>query len=129
LTTAAGLPRERDASESSRVRAAGFTDAVTTHVIPMRKHDIPLAPDHHVRRRAAGRGSPTNLRNVHDVYYIIDLIVGNQTIPVSVDTGSSDTWLVQEPYECVSFWFDYPGGVSPPLNNPPVCRPEFNLQS
>jgi hypothetical protein len=54
------------------------------------------------------------LKNVHDVYYSIDLEVGNQTVAVSVDTGSSDTWMVQEPYECVSFWFDPrdPYGVS-----------------
>ncbi|KAK3303818.1 aspartic peptidase domain-containing protein [Chaetomium strumarium] len=89
------------------LRAAGFRDAVTTHAIPMRRQRLAPSTTHpalHLRANV-----PARLRNVYDVYYIIDLQVGNQTIPVSVDTGSSDTWLVQEPYECVSFWWDGPG--------------------
>ncbi|KAH8900250.1 acid protease [Thozetella sp. PMI_491] len=38
-----------------------------------------------------------------DVYYIVDLVVGNQSIPVSIDTGSSDTWFIQEPLKCIPF--------------------------
>ncbi|KAK0707264.1 aspartic peptidase domain-containing protein [Lasiosphaeris hirsuta] len=81
---------------------AGFSDKVTSHVIPMVRHDVPGSQDMHLRRR----GNVTqSLVNVHDVYYIIELLVGNQKIAVSVDTGSSDTWLVQQPYECVQFFF------------------------
>ncbi len=89
----------------------GFHDAVTTHVVQMQSNPIPNAHENHLRRREA-RSPITGLTNVHDTYYIIDLLVGNQTISVSVDTGSSDTWMVQEPYECVSFRFERPGVVS-----------------
>ncbi|KAK3350264.1 aspartic peptidase domain-containing protein [Lasiosphaeria hispida] len=70
----------------------------------MARHDVPGAHDLPLRRR--GNVNVTqSLVNVHDVYYIIELLVGGQKIPVSVDTGSSDTWLVQQPYECVQFFF------------------------
>lgn len=108
MSSAAGLPSGPDRHAASPPIRASFRDKVTTHYIPMRKHDLPVSANHGLQRRIGG---PTSLRNAYDVYYIVDLVVGNQTIPVSVDTGSSDTWLVQEPYECVSFWFD-PGGVS-----------------
>ncbi|KAK4235241.1 hypothetical protein C8A03DRAFT_36906 [Achaetomium macrosporum] len=89
------------------VSAAGFHDVVTAHSIPMRRQKLAPSATHPALQRRAN--FPARLRNVYDVYYIIDLEVGNQTIPVSVDTGSSDTWMVQEPYECVSFWWDGPG--------------------
>jgi hypothetical protein len=104
-------------------RCVGFTDVVSTHAIPMRKHNLVQAASHSaLHRRADG---PARLKNVHDVYYSIDLEVGNQTVAVSVDTGSSDTWMVQEPYECVSFWFDPrdPYGVSWPGLFLPVLNP------
>jgi hypothetical protein len=96
-------------------RRAGFRDAVSTHAIPMRKHNLTPSTTHPALHRRAN--VPARLRNIYDVYYSIDLQVGNQTVAVSVDTGSSDTWMVQEPYECVSFWFD-PGGVSEPILSP-----------
>ena len=104
---AAGLPQA--AVKQVKQGVTVFNDRVTAHFLPMRKQTVSPASIHPSLPR---RNTPTRLRNVYDVYYIIDLVVGNQTIPVSVDTGSSDTWLVQEPYECVSFWVDYPGGVS-----------------
>jgi len=82
----------------------GFTDVVTSHVVPMVSHDVSGTHDLHLRRRSTNVS--TSLTNVHDVYYIIDLLVGNETIPVSIDTGSSDTWMVKSPYKCISFRFD-----------------------
>jgi hypothetical protein len=84
-------------------------DSISTHSIPMRKHNLAPSTTHPALQRRVN--FPAKLKNIYDVYYSIDLTVGNQTIAVSVDTGSSDTWMVQEPYECVSFWFD-PGNVS-----------------
>lgn len=94
------------------------TDAISTHAIPMRKHDLGPSTTHPaaLQRRVK---FPARLKNIRDVYYSIDLTVGNQTVSVGVDTGSSDTWMVQEPYECVSFWFE-PAGVS--FNLPPQFR-------
>ncbi|KAK3291139.1 aspartic peptidase domain-containing protein [Chaetomium fimeti] len=85
----------------------GLRYAVSTHAIPMRKHDVTASMSHPAMHRRANL--PVPLKNIYDVYYSIDLKVGNQTIAVSVDTGSSDTWMVQQPYECVSFWFDPAG--------------------
>lgn len=88
----------------------GFVDVVTNHVIPMRKQ-TPSPSTHPALHRRTNRSPSAPLRNIYDVYYIIDLVVGNQTIPVSVDTGSSDTWMVQEPYQCASLWYDPIGSV------------------
>ncbi|KAK0640705.1 aspartic peptidase domain-containing protein [Cercophora newfieldiana] len=76
---------------ATRPPRVGFTDTVTSHVIPMARHDVPGSHDIHLRRRATNVS--TSLTNVHDVYYIIDLLVGKEIIPVSIDTGSSDTWM------------------------------------
>ncbi|KAK0710272.1 aspartic peptidase domain-containing protein [Lasiosphaeria miniovina] len=109
----AGLLRgevvERD-EQAHRPERAAFRDAVTTHYVPMRSH-VAAKPQGGARLRRRSN-APANLTNVHDIYYIIDLLVGNQTIPVSVDTGSSDTWMVQHPYQCVSYFWT-PGGTQP----------------
>lgn len=85
----------------------GFHDTVTSHYVPLSGHALPSSHDVHLRRRG---NSSTGIVNVHDVYYIIDLTIGNQTIPVTVDTGSSDTWVVKQPYQCISMRWE-PGKV------------------
>lgn len=82
----------------------GFTDVVSSHVVPMVSHHVEGVHDVHLRRRATNVS--TGLTNVRDVYYIVDLLVGKETIPVSIDTGSSDTWMVKSPYNCLQFRFD-----------------------
>ncbi|KAK3938550.1 hypothetical protein QBC46DRAFT_317501 [Diplogelasinospora grovesii] len=97
-----------------------FRDALTTNYVSMRR-SAPASnalsrgiPSTLAAWRAGSGNVTTNLQNVHDIYYIIDLKVGNQTIPVSVDTGSSDTWMVQQPYECASMFWSSP-------NSKPNC--------
>ncbi|KAK1759825.1 hypothetical protein QBC47DRAFT_420693 [Echria macrotheca] len=88
----------------------GFYDAVTPHYVAMDSHAVPSSHDLHVRRRDARivvNGS-SSLVNVHDVYYIIDLDMRGEKIPVTVDTGSSDTWVVKQPYECISLDWEHP---------------------
>ncbi|KAK3332945.1 aspartic peptidase domain-containing protein [Cercophora scortea] len=80
-------------------------DTLAAHYVPMQQHVPPQHEDQHLRRRGL---SSSNLTNVHDIYYIIELTVGNEKINVSVDTGSSDTWLVQQPYTCVSYYYPPP---------------------
>ncbi|KAK5657997.1 hypothetical protein OQA88_2551 [Cercophora sp. LCS_1] len=84
----------------------GFHDAVTPHYVAMSGHAVPHAHEVHLNRRD---NVTTSLVNVRDIYYIIDLKIGSQTIPVSVDTGSSDTWIVKQPYTCISMRFERPG--------------------
>lgn len=79
-----------------------------THYAPLRAHQETGNGGLRPRRaqRRAGQPGPwpkADLRNVDDVYYIIDLKMGNQTVPVSVDTGSSDTWFIQDPLFCIPF--------------------------
>ncbi|KAH6640149.1 aspartic peptidase domain-containing protein [Chaetomium tenue] len=107
LTLAGPLEGIKSRDVSPAPVRAGFRDVVSTHAIPMRKHDVAASMSHPAMHRRARL--PVPLKNIYDVYYSIDLKVGNQTIAVSVDTGSSDTWMVQQPYECVSFWFDPAG--------------------
>ena len=92
----------------------GFHDTVTSHYVSLHGHSVPQSHDLHLRRRSSSNSS-TGLVNVHDVYYIIDLVIGNQTIPVTVDTGSSDTWVVKQPYQCISMRWE-PGKVCSSLS-------------
>ncbi|KAK1826812.1 aspartic protease PEP3 [Podospora conica] len=75
----------------------GFRDQVTSHVVPMVAH--PVSSDPVLRRRQDGM---SRLTNVRDFYYIIEVELGKQKIPLHLDTGSSDTWMVQDPFECVT---------------------------
>lgn len=61
------------------------------------------------RDRLAGRDPPyhqgnAGLYNAQDMYYITDITVGNKTVPVTIDTGSSDTWFVQSPFTCMDYY-------------------------
>lgn len=54
---------------------------------------------------------------MQDIYYVTDITVGNRTVPVTIDTGSSDTWFIRSPFVCL----DYYGrsiAVSPPPSIP-----------
>ncbi|KAK3315754.1 aspartic peptidase domain-containing protein [Apodospora peruviana] len=107
LSPVAALRQASGNSVGVHIDQADVRDAVSSHIMPMRAH-IPSAraPDYsspHLRRRG---DVSANLTNVHDIYYIVDIKVGRETIPVSVDTGSSDTWLVQQPYQCVSYYWE-----------------------
>ena len=84
------------------------TLVVTPNYVPLRRASVkPHQGNLHGNRDArADPHKPTLLRNIRDIYYIIDIEVGNQTIPVSVDTGSSDTWFIQQPFQCVDFFYE-----------------------
>ncbi|KAM7187772.1 hypothetical protein V8F20_010829 [Naviculisporaceae sp. PSN 640] len=89
----------------AQIKASVVHDKIAPVSLPMRSY-VPSPHDPiHLRRRSQSHQPVANLTNVHDIYYMIDLKVGSETIPVSVDTGSSDTWLIQEPYTCVSYFF------------------------
>ena len=80
----------------------------------------------------AGRDPPyhqgnAGLYNAQDMYYITDITVGNVTVPVTIDTGSSDTWFVRSPFTCVDYYgrhvnvspFPLPLPISNPFPSPP----------
>ena len=105
------LGTARPARQSSVRDISVFHDTWTPYYVPLRQQKLQPSGQHPTRmnRRIV---VPAKLKNIYDVYYSIDLVLGNQTISVSVDTGSSDTWVVQEPYVCVSYWAEYFGAVS-----------------
>lgn len=87
--------------------------AATSHYVTLKRapNPTPLA-SHPSRRHIAGRqddppppGFPfnANLTNVHDIYYMTNITVGDVTLPVSIDTGSSDTWLIKSPFQCIDY--------------------------
>lgn len=82
--------------------------SVTPNYVPMRRASVKPGQGifQGIHDARAGPHKPTLLRNIRDIYYIIDIEVGNQTIPVSVDTGSSDTWFIQQPFQCVDFFYE-----------------------
>ena len=95
----------------SVVRRAAQTSntlAVTDNYVPLRRVAVdPVQTSTQLKRYAAADPrKPTLLRNIRDIYYIVDIQVGNQTVPVSVDTGSSDTWFIQQPFQCVDFFYE-----------------------
>lgn len=75
------------------------------------------------RRDGLGRRDPpyhqgnAGLMNVQDMYYYTEITVGNKTVPVTIDTGSSDTWFVQSPFVCMDYF----------QRNIPVSRKDFFL--
>src|ERR1700744_4805288 len=48
------------------------------------------------RRRSEAR----NIIDNQHMKYVLPITVGNQTLNVEIDTGSSDTWLLQTGFEC-----------------------------
>jgi predicted aspartyl protease len=113
LATAVALAAASPRAEVAAVeipRAAVDHLALSPNYVPLRK--VTMSPEDTARRRhkrhvAAPLDPPaklpgtTGLANSNDIYYIVDITVGNQTVPVSIDTGSSDTWMVQQPLQCV----------------------------
>lgn len=39
--------------------------------------------------------------NVWDLIYTVDMMIGTQVMPMEIDTGSSDTWVVGNNFSCV----------------------------
>ncbi len=109
---------------ASRTSDAIDYNAPATHYVPIRQ--VAAKPGQESLARPSILRAPANrgvvpdggvpplpgalMRNMNDIYLIVDIKVGNQTIPVHVDTGSSDTWIVQSPISCVRanpFGYDY----------------------
>jgi len=99
---AMGTSLPRGSADADSVRQnnylLGFRDQVTTHVVPMVAHAAPASGES-LRRRQNGM---TRLTNVRDFYYIVEVELAKQKIPLHLDTGSSDTWMVRDPFECVT---------------------------
>ena len=87
--------------------------AATSNYLTLRKRTRPTSrnsPESHKRDTPKDAtpppGYPFNagLTNVKDAYYVADIKIGDETVAVSVDTGSSDTWLIKSPFTCVDYY-------------------------
>ena len=64
--------------------------------------------EHHLDRRDPDDAGPygygygaASLTNVWDIMYMVDMTIGDQMMPLEIDTGSSDTWVVGKDFACV----------------------------
>jgi len=100
--------------EVKRAAEAIDYNAVSPHYLPMRRVEGGSPPTDRSSLTASLRrfGDPetglpltslpkAKIRNMKDVYFVVDIEIGGQTIPLHVDTGSSDTWLVADSFRCV----------------------------
>jgi hypothetical protein len=85
-------------------------NAKAQHYVPLRSVPRTDGATRASRRDGlAGRDPPYHqgnaaLYNAQDMYYITDITVGNKTVPVTIDTGSSDTWFVRSPFTCIDYY-------------------------
>lgn len=110
--SAAAVIRDGSTSEEqvqrSRPRSSMDVLTATPHYVPMRA--VPRSTSLRQRRALSNRDTPTahpfnaGLTNIQDIYYVADIMVGNQTLPVCIDTGSSDTWFIKSPFVCLDYY-------------------------
>ncbi len=108
--SAAGLLPQPVGTKVERASEAVDYNAKAQHYVSLRQVSIGREEGSSIVPRIVAPSGPeappklhgtTEVRNNDDVLYIVDLEVGAQSIPVSLDTGSSDTWFIQEPFSCV----------------------------
>lgn len=77
-------------------------DVVTDNVVPL----VPVnrAQRHYKglhRRQSASNGNFTAISNPNQVNYVAQVGWGNETYSMMLDTGSSDTWILQKGFQCL----------------------------
>lgn len=92
-------------------KRAPSPDVLTDKVVPLKTVTLPLSWQslRHRKtlnhRQSAGNstsGSITTISNPQQLAYVAEVVWGNQTFDMLLDTGSSDTWLLQEGFQCLS---------------------------
>jgi hypothetical protein len=67
--------------------------AVSSQVLPIRRRDASSSPSRHVRPLTSAQ---------FGTIFDVEVQFGNQSFLFLVDTGSSDTWVMQTGYKCVN---------------------------
>lgn len=85
-------------------RRAPGVDRVTDNVIPLKP--VNSVRRHHtgLRRRQStgnGKGGLAAINNPGQANYVAEVGWGNETFSMILDTGSSDTWILQEGFQCL----------------------------
>jgi hypothetical protein len=116
---AAVLPIERRGAEFETITPEAFRDAtadqVTDNYLALTKGSADTSRSFQYLRslQRARSTDPTSIIKRQDSpstplipanggsEYLIDVTIGNQAVKAIVDTGSSDTWLIQKGFRCV----------------------------
>ena len=93
-------------------KRAPSPDVVTDNLVPLKRVTLPLSWKSSRqqrktlnRRQSTGNstsGGITTISNPQQLAYVAEVTWGNETFDMLLDTGSSDTWLLQEGFQCLS---------------------------
>jgi hypothetical protein len=93
-------------------KRAPSPDVLTNNLVPLKTVTMPLSwqSSSHQRKTLNRRqltgnstsGGNTTISNPQQLAYVAEVTWGNQTFDMLLDTGSSDTWLLQEGFQCLS---------------------------
>ena len=93
-------------------KRAPSPDLLTDNIVPLKTVTLPLSwqSSRHQRktlnrRQSTGNitsGGITTISNPQQLAYVAEVTWGNHTFDMLLDTGSSDTWLLQEGFQCLS---------------------------
>lgn len=111
------LPLEHRALQLSSVPVAAFqaasADAPTANYMPLTKissksssfavldavrRGVSVSDFHKLSRRQSAGSSP--LTSLGGIEYLVEITFGNENVQAVLDTGSSDTWLIQKGFTC-----------------------------
>jgi hypothetical protein len=109
----AGLPKHPALSSGLFGRLAPSPDVVTNNFVSVRHTQGPHASRGRYRRQSAPSGGQTNITDPRQTHYVAAVTWGNETYDMLLDTGSSDTWLLQKGYLCLNSQ-----GAQVPVSNP-----------
>jgi hypothetical protein len=92
-------------------KRAPSPDVLTDKLVPLKTANLPLSWQSVRQRKTLNRrqstgnstgGGITTISNPQQLAYVAEVTWGNQTFDMLLDTGSSDAWLLQEGFQCLS---------------------------
>jgi aspergillopepsin I len=104
LAASSAAAKTPEKSHRSLKRRAPGVDRVTHSVIPLKP--VNSVRHHHTglrRRQSPGNGTAglAAINNPGQANYVAEVGWGNETFSMILDTGSSDTWILQEGFQCL----------------------------
>ncbi|GIJ85100.1 hypothetical protein Asppvi_003955 [Aspergillus pseudoviridinutans] len=103
VSSAARIPdlNSGKSHRSLRRRAPGL-DLVTDNVVPLKPvHSVLRHQKRLHRRQSTSNGGLTAINNPSQANYVAQVGWGNETYSMILDTGSSDTWILEEGFQCL----------------------------
>lgn len=92
-------------------KRAPSPDVLTDRLVTLKTVTLPMSWQSLCHRKTLNRrqssgnstsGGITTISNPQQLAYVAEVTWGNQTFDMLLDTGSSDTWLLQEGFQCLS---------------------------